>query len=125
MRYLLDTHVALWWLTEPKELSKKAYDIIADKENSICVSSVSFWELAIKSSLERVTIPHNLLSILSHDNIEILPMVAEEALSIVDLPNLHKDPFDRMLIAQAKYNGLVFITRDEAIQDYPITMIKA
>lgn len=125
MQYLLDTHVALWWLTDPTQLSKKAYDIISDKENSISVSSVSFWELAIKSSLGRVTIPHNLLSILGHNNINILPMVAEEALSIVDLPDLHKDPFDRMLIAQAKYNGMIFITRDEAIQNYPITFIKA
>lgn len=125
MQYLLDTHVLLWWLTEPKQLSKKVYDIIADKENSISVSSVSFWELAIKSTLGRVTIPHNLISVLTHNNIELLPMVAEEALSIVDLPDLHKDPFDRMLIAQAKYNGLIFITRDEAIQNYPITIIKA
>jgi PIN domain nuclease of toxin-antitoxin system len=125
MRYLLDTHVVLWWLTEPERLSEQAQTIIADKTNSISVSSVSFWELAIKSSLGRVTIPRNLLSILNHNNFDILPIIAEEALSLVDLPNLHKDPLDRMLIAQAKYNGLIFITRDEAIQNYPITLIKA
>jgi PIN domain nuclease of toxin-antitoxin system len=125
MQYLLDTHVVLWWLTEPKKMSKRAQGIIADKENSISVSSVSFWELAIKSPLGRVTIPHNLLSILSQNNFDILPMVAEEALSTVDLPDLHKDPFDRMLIAQAKYNGLIFITRDESIQNYPISIIRA
>ncbi len=125
MRYLLDTHIMLWWLAEPKKLSKKAQAIISDKENSISVSSVSFWELAIKSSLGRVTIPHNLLTILRHNQIEILPLQAEEALSAHDLPDLHKDPFDRMLIAQAKYGGLVFITHDKMILDYPITTIKS
>ncbi len=125
MQYLLDTHIVLWWLAEPEKLSKRARAIIADKENSICVSSVSFWELAIKSALGRVTIPHNLLPILRHNNFDILPLEAEEALSVHDLPDLHKDPFDRMLIAQAKYNGLVFMTRDKAIFDYPIVTIKS
>lgn len=125
MNYLLDTHVLLWWLAEPKKLSKRAFEIIADQENEINVSSISFWELAIKSSIGRVTIPQNLLSIIEHNNFAILPMIAEEALSTLDLPNLHKDPFDRLLIAQTKYNGLIFITRDETIQDYPITLIKA
>lgn len=125
MNYLLDTHVLLWWLAEPKKLSKRAFEIISDQENQINVSSVSFWELAIKGSIGRVTIPQNLLPIVEHNNFTILPMNAEEALSTLDLPNLHKDPFDRLLIAQAKYNSLIFITQDTAIQDYPITLIKA
>ena len=125
MRYLLDTHVVLWWLVEPKKLSKKSRTIIEDKQNNICVSSVSFWELSIKSALGPVNIPHNLLALLRHENFEIMPLEAEEALSVGDLPDIHKDPFDRMLVAQAKYNDLVLITRDKIITDYPITFIKA
>lgn len=125
MNYLLDTHVLLCWLAEPKKISKRAFEIIADQENQINVSSVSFLELAIKSSIGRVTIPQNLLSIVEHNNFTLLPMITEEALSTLDLPNIHKDPFDRLLIAQAKYNSLIFITHDKAIQDYPITLIKA
>lgn len=125
MRYLLDTHVVLWWLTEPAKISKQARAIIADRENSICVSSVSFWELSIKSALGRVNIPNNLLTILRTNSFEIIPLEAEEALSVADLPDLHKDPFDRMLIAQAKYNDLVLITRDKIIEEYPVTFLKA
>lgn len=125
MQYLLDTHVVLWWLVEPEKLSKKARTIIADKKNTICVSSVSIWELSIKNAIGRVTIPQNLLTLLRHNSFEIIPLVAEECLNVLDLPDIHKDPFDRMLIAQAKYNGYVFITRDKAIQDYPLIHIKA
>jgi PIN domain nuclease of toxin-antitoxin system len=124
MKYLLDTHIVLWWLTDPSELSKRAHTIIADKKNFVGVSSVSFWELSIKRALGRVTIPNNLLAILRQNGFHILPLEAEEALSVSDLPDIHKDPFDRMLVAQAKYNSLVFITRDEIIASYPVTMIK-
>jgi len=124
MKYLLDTHILLWWLSDPKKLSKKAQTLIHDRNQDIFVSSVSFWELVIKSGLGRIEIPRNLLKILADDSIEILPLFPEATLGVLDLPQIHKDPFDRMLIAQAKFHDMVLITRDESITEYPITLIK-
>lgn len=121
--YLLDTHAILWWLTEPESLSSKAHKIIADPNNTLYVSSISFWEMSIKSGLGKLTIPNNILTILSTDGFKTLPLLPEESLSIIDLPMIHHDPFDRILIAQAKYNDLVFITRDSKIADYPIVTL--
>jgi len=120
MEYLLDTHIILWWLADPKKLSAKIRSIITDRANRLSVSSVSFWEMAIKSSIGRITIPRNMLRILADESIEVLPLDAEEALSVVDLPEIHKDPFDRMLVAQAKYNDLILVTQDKMIKKYPI-----
>lgn len=124
MRYLLDTHILLWWFTTPDKISKKAQKIIRDKSNIICVSSVSFWEMAIKKSLGRLTLPHNLIEATTIESFKILPMTAEEGLGVADLPMLHSDPFDRLLVIQAKLNDLVIITRDSKILDYPIVTIE-
>jgi PIN domain nuclease of toxin-antitoxin system len=125
MQYLLDTHVLLWWLANPKQLSQKSQNIITDKANRIFVSSISMWEMAIKQELGRLEIPINILSILQAENITMLPLTAEEGLGVVNLPKLHSDPFDRILIVQAKLNNLVFITKDKKIMEYAIPIIKA
>lgn len=125
MRYLLDTQVFLWWLTTPEKIHSKAKKIIHDKSNKICVSSASFWELAIKKNIGRITLPHNLLEAATAESIEILPILAEECIGVADLPFLHNDPFDRLLVIQAKLNDLVIITRDEKIMDYPVICVKA
>ena len=124
MDYLLDTHVVLWWMTEPEKLSEKARTIISDRHNKMYVSSASCWEMAVKQSIGRLTIPQNMLDTLHKEGFEILPLLPEECLSIVDLPNIHNDPFDRVLIAQAKLNDLVFITKDKLIVKYPIVTFK-
>ena len=123
--YLLDTHVILWWLTETDVLSLKARQILSDPHNVIYVSSVSFWEMAVKSSLGRLTLPRNILKLLSEEGFKTLPLLPEEGLAVVDLPMLHNDPFDRALVAQAKYNDLVLITRDAYILEYPIATVLA
>ncbi len=125
MKYLLDTHVILWWLSDPKRLSKKVRDLIADRDQQICVSSVSFWEMAIKASIGRLTLPNSILDIVKQDAIELLSMTAEDGLAVVDLPILHNDPFDRLLVVQAKRHDMVLITRDQYILKYPVTTIKA
>lgn len=125
MRYLLDTHVLLWWLADPKQIETKARHIIADKSNQIFISSVSTWELAIKKDLGKLSIPMNLLAVIKSENIQILPLSAEESLSVIDLPKIHPDPFDRMLIAQAKFNDLIVITKDRQILEYPIICVSA
>ena len=125
MQYLLDTHVILWWLEDPKKISAKARNIIADKKNTIFVSSVSIWEMAIKKDLGRLNIPTNILSVLKSDNMQILPLNAEDSLGIMDLSKIHNDPFDRILVSQAKINDLIFITKDQKILEYPVVSIKA
>lgn len=125
MQYLLDTHIMLWWLVSPNKLSEMAQKIIQNKSNTVFLSSVSIWEMAIKKSIGRLTLPHNLLETIISENIKILPIMPEECLGIVDLPLIHSDPFDRLLVMQAKLNDLVFITQDSKIAEYPIVTIKA
>lgn len=125
MRYLLDTHIILWWLSEPDKISKKIKHVIDDRHNKIFLSSVSFWEMAIKQSLGRLTIPKNVLEVLASEGFEMLPLTPEEGLSVSDLPFIHNDPFDRMLIIQAKMNNLVFITQDSKISEYPVVTLHA
>ncbi len=125
MQYLLDTHVVLWWVTEPKKIRPKIQKIIADGKNKIFISSASLWEMAIKKSIGRLTMPHNLIEILISDGFEILPIVAEEALGVADLPLIHLDPFDRLLIIQAKLHDLILITADSKMTEYPVVILEA
>jgi PIN domain nuclease of toxin-antitoxin system len=124
MRYLLDTHVILWWLDDPHKIASKARSIIADKNNEIFVSSVSIWEMAIKSDLNKLKIPVNILTILQAEKFQTLKLSSEESLSLLDLPKIHSDPFDRMLIAQTKFNDLILITKDQIITKYPIVTLR-
>jgi PIN domain nuclease of toxin-antitoxin system len=125
MEYLLDTHVVLWWLTEPTKIKMKAQKIIRDKSNHLFISSASFWEMAIKKSIGHLTLPHNLLEAVAAENFKILPILPEEALGVADLPLLHSDPFDRLLIMQAKLHDLVIITSDTKFAEYPVVTIAA
>lgn len=125
MRYLLDTHVLLWWLTEPEKIHLKARSIIQDKSNDVFVSSASFWEIAIKNSIGRITMPHNLLEVVAIEGFKILPIMPDECIGVTDLPLLHADPFDRLLVAQAKLHDFVIITRDAKIAEYPIITVRA
>lgn len=125
MEYLIDTHIILWWFTTPEMIQEKAQKIIRNKSNNIFISSASFWEMAIKKSIGRLTLPHNLLEAVSAERFKILPIMPEDALGVADLPLLHADPFDRLLIIQAKLHDLVIITRDEKITEYPVVTVKA
>jgi PIN domain nuclease of toxin-antitoxin system len=125
MKYLLDTHVILRWLTETKKISVKTRKIISDKNNKIFLSSVSFWEMAIKQSIGRLVLPDNILDLLLSEGFELLTLSAQDALRVSDLPFIHNDPFDRMLIIQAKLNDFVFITSDKQLTKYPVMTLKA
>ncbi len=120
MEYLLDTHVILWWFTTPEKIKTKAKNIIRDKSNNIFLSSASFWEMAIKKSLGRLTLPHNLIEAVAAESFKILPIMPEDGLGVADLPLLHSDPFDRLLIIQAKLNDLIIITNDSKMSKYPV-----
>lgn len=125
MAYLLDTHIVLWWLDEPKKIIKPVRDIIENRSNKIFLSAVSVWEMAIKKDIGKLNIPMNFLSVLKQQNFEILPLHADESIAVVDLPKLHNDPFDRLLIAQAQVNSLILITKDPYILKYPINTLNA
>lgn len=118
MHVLLDTHIFIWWLNDDIHLSKKARSFIADADD-IYVSSASVLEAAIKVQIGKLDLDINLLasSIASEGFIE-LPVSVKHALSVLTLPHHHRDPFDRILIAQAMSEPLRFITADQSLQAY-------
>lgn len=105
-------------------MDPKANKIISNKENDIFISTASFWEMAIKKSLGRLTLPRNIVEILQSEGFQIIPIRHEEALGVSDLPQIHQDPFDRILVMQAKLYNCVLITRDKNIMDYPVVTLK-
>jgi PIN domain nuclease of toxin-antitoxin system len=125
--YLLDTHVLLWWLFDDPKLSGQARDVIRAPENRIMVSSASGWEIATKSRLGKL--PHagditdNLPSLLQKARFTILPITMVHALAAGGLPGPHRDPFDRMLIAQGKIEQLPIVTSDRAFKKYPVELL--
>ncbi|MDP9434827.1 MAG: type II toxin-antitoxin system VapC family toxin [Actinomycetota bacterium] len=121
---LLDTHVALWWLDD-QPLSRVAHDAIADPTRAVHVSLASLWELAIKHSVGRFRLRDDLDQVLVDNGIELLAMTAAHALAVRDLPLHHRDPFDRMLVAQALVEGLTLVTRDRRLAEYGVRVMAA
>ena len=125
MNLLLETHVLLWWLDDNPTLSKKARDAIANGSNVVFVSAAVIWEIRIKQALGKLQIPKDFESVLNQQALEMLAVTTEHAHAIAHLPFHHRDPFDRMLIAQAKAEGLTLVTRDMVFKKYKIPIIKA
>jgi len=121
--YLLDTHVLLWWLSDPDQLTTEARSAIADAGHGIYVSSAAAWEMAIKKAIGRLEYPSNLDEVLANGNMEVLPIRLAHALAVADLPLHHQDPFDRMQIVQARIEGLVLVTRDPVIARYDVEVL--
>ncbi len=105
MTLLLDTHVLLWWLADPGELSRPARRAIQDGANRIYVSAAVAWEIAIKKGIGKLDAPDELEEMLEANRFLELPITNPHALALRALPNLHRDPFDRILIAQALHEG--------------------
>lgn len=123
MKYLIDTHIFLWSLFSPEKISRRAAKIIKESGNRVFVSTVSFWEIALKFSLNKLELegikPEELPEFANKMNFELLDLRAEEAASFYRLPRIsHKDPFDRMLIWQAIREKMVLITKDSKIAVY-------
>ena len=125
MNLLLDTHTLLWWLDANPLLSEKARSYIADGSNLVFVSAVIIWEIRIKQALGKLEIPPDFRQVLEQQPFEMLPITAEHAHAVGNLPTIHRDPFDRMLIAQAKVEGFTIVTRDSIVQQYKIKTIQA
>lgn len=119
MRLLLDTHILIWWVTGSRKLSKSLHDRIRADENDVSVSAATFWEIAIKSRLGRIDIDlEDLRSAVRADGFTEIPVQIEHTLRLKMLPDHHRDPFDRLLIAQAIAEGHRLVTRDKAILAY-------
>jgi PIN domain nuclease of toxin-antitoxin system len=125
MKFLLDTHSLLWTVFEPDKLSTEAQEIIVDQKNIICVSLISLWEISIKQNIGRLDIPKEFFEIVTTRGFEILPLTLAQIEQYRNLPLHHRDPFDRMLIVQARQQKLMLITRDSEISKYDVKIIKA
>ncbi|PQJ27486.1 type II toxin-antitoxin system VapC family toxin [Rubritalea profundi] len=125
MRLLLDSHAALWWLSDPEKLSDEARLAIASIENEVYLSSASLWEIHLKAGKGKLNIPPSLIDALSEQEIDELKITWKHTERTRTLPLIHLDPFDRLLIAQAQEEGLTLVTRDELIQQYKVPTIKA
>jgi PIN domain nuclease of toxin-antitoxin system len=127
MRILLDTQCWLWWIAAPEELSPNARRRIADKRNTIYLSAVSSWEIAIKYSIGRLALPEPPWQFvpkrLARDAITALPIEIMHALHVADLPQHHKDPFDRLLISQSIREGIPIMTADKQFEPYEAEII--
>jgi len=125
MNILLDTHVLIWALENNSTLTEKAVNSIVDGNNMVFVSSVSVWGISIKQKLGKLQAPDNLLEEIRLHRITPLHINSDHAQLAAKLPYIHKDPFDRMLIAQAIIEKLVLLTRDESIAKYNVNILKA
>lgn len=119
MRWLLDTHVVLWWLADAEELSDEVKTLI-DTEAEVFVSVASVWEIAIKQAAGKLWGPRPLAPTIDACGLAPLPIRTPHAAAAGELPVLHRDPFDRMLVAQARCEGLTLLTRDPRVLRYEV-----
>ena len=124
MILLLDTHAILWWLDDPTSLSAAAREAITDPENEVFVSAVSAWEIAIKRGLGKLDAPADFAITIETCGFQSLPITIAHGLATEQLPPHHRDPFDRMLIAQAQLENATLITRDPLIAMYQVPIIR-
>lgn len=123
MRALLDTHALIWALEGGERLSAPARELIEDPSNEILVSAVSAWEIAIKRALGRLEAPDNLLEAIEDAGFLRRTIGFGEARRLAGLPDHHRDPFDRMLIAQALEDAIPIVTCDTQIARYPVRIV--
>jgi PIN domain nuclease of toxin-antitoxin system len=127
VKALLDTHVFLWAISEPERLSPRARRVIEDPRTVRLVSVASAWEILIKVQAKRLKLPENVVAFLtreiSHIAADVLDVRMEHVLRIYSLPALHRDPFDRLLIAQSQVERVPLITADPVIARYPVDIV--
>lgn len=125
MRLLLDTHVLLWWLSDDPKLGLELRAAIVNGGNEVFVSPISIAEIIIKQSTGRLQAPRELLELLSENGLTELPLTSAHARELRDLPWYHGEPFDRMLVAQARIDNLVLATADTAMRSYDVKTMRA
>ena len=122
-RLLLDTHVFLWWLADNRALAVAARELIGSPDNIVYVSAASVWEIAIKKSLAKLRAPDDVEAIVEAEGFEALPISLFHAEQAGALPPVHRDPFDRMLVAQAQAEGLILVSQDRRLAQYGVRVV--
>jgi len=124
MKLLLDTHTFIWWDSEPNRLSPKILALCQDPNNELILSVASLWEMQIKTHLGKMKLTMPLASLIEtqerSNTLQLLSVKATHVYELSSLPSLHKDPFDRILIAQARVENLRIASQDSIIKDYPV-----
>ena len=124
MKLLLDTNVVLWWQGDVSTLSERVRVAVRTADD-VYISAVSAWEAEIKRSLGRLTFPHDFADILAANRFTELPVTFEHAAATAALPRHHRDPFDRMLVAQAVVEGCTLVTSDRYLAVYGVSLLDA
>ena len=125
MKILLDTHVLLWCLAAPERLRPSVRTQIEDPDNTVYASAASAWEIEIKAALGKLQAPADLADQLRLRRFIELPVHVRHVRALRTLPPLHRDPFDRLLVAQAIVDDLSLVTRDERVRAYPVRSLEA
>jgi PIN domain nuclease of toxin-antitoxin system len=123
MRLMLDTHVLLWWRAAARPLSRRARAEIANGSNEILVSIASLWEITIKRSLGKLTFPDDLEAVIAEERLGLLSISFQHLRTLDSLPHLHRDPFDRLLLAQSLAERLPIVSSDRRFAAYGATLI--
>ena len=127
MNLLLDTHTFVWWRDDPDRLSSEVFEAISSSDNEIFISTVVVWEIQIKLAKNKIRLKWPLESTIeveqNANGFRILPVKLDHALHIDKLPLIHKDPFDRMLIAQAVVEGMTLVSADKVFADYDVNLL--
>jgi PIN domain nuclease of toxin-antitoxin system len=123
MQILIDTHILFWWFTRPSKVKQHHLDLIADRQNEILVSMISLFELYIKAGLGKVELPRDFTSTLQKESFSILNMEIPHLDTFSKLKLIHRDPFDRLIIAQAISEHIPLISYDKIFNKYPVKLI--
>lgn len=125
MRLLLDTHTFLWWLGDDPKLGPHARAAIGDDRNAVFVSAASAWEIAVKRRSGKLDAPGDVADWIAQSDFAPLSIDVAHAVAAAELPPHHRDPFDRMLVAQAQLEELTLVARDDVIDAYAVTILDA
>ncbi len=120
---LLDTHAALWWLADDERLGDEVIRHLTDDTNQVLISAVVVWEVAIKRWLGKLEAPEDLAPTLLSAGAQPLPVTLEHAAAVEKLPWRHRDPFDRLLVAQALTEDAAIVSRDEPLSEYGVAIV--
>jgi PIN domain nuclease of toxin-antitoxin system len=127
MKLLLDTHVLIWWSLDSVKLTKKIYELLTDPNNTLVVSIASIWEMQVKVQLGKLDLDRKVSELITHqqqiNNLEVLSIDPAHVYALESLPNEHRDPFDRIIIAESIVEEIPLLSADKVFERYPVERI--